>query len=453
MPDAAPFSPASAADADTPMRYSMAGDDCSLHFDLGDLTPKQQRDHLENQLLTAMLQVALLGIANPADEISLYDRFAEPPWADALQRYLRFFDRLGLSHPGLEQVGFYPMAGFYEAVAAAAGETGEPRRETLYMISGSNRCLHQNDDWLAVSRNLNSKLHFAQHAPAAGIPVPETLLTKKNALNSTAVTTFFAAQQRPLMLKIQGLAGARNVTRVASPAEATDYLEEFPDNLDVLLQAQLDGDHYVEMTADLTIADSSTEITNVRQILFANGLWVGNLLGPRVSLTTPQQEALLKIGAYARHHGYAHPAGVNLGIDFFLRRPTAADDLPPLLVTELNARWTGGLFPAEFLRQLNARDTDAVAFIDLCPEAEFGRYLNFIDRYLAEERGGRTGTEGAAFGIVPMGFCPYPQQVEGRSQLFVWQTVLGDFSAFADARSAGLSTLTLPTVPAIVLPT
>ncbi|MEM1434309.1 MAG: hypothetical protein AAGG11_09670 [Pseudomonadota bacterium] len=451
MPDAAPFSPADASGSSR--RYSMAGDDCSLHFDLDTLTPKQQQDHRENQLLTAMLQVALLGIANPQDEVSLYDRFAEAPWADALNRYRTFFDRLGLQQPAPDRIGFYPMEGFYEAVARAPRADGNGDQETLYMVSGSNRCLHQSEEWLTISRNLNSKLHFAEHAPAAGIPVPATLLTHKGELESTTVSSFFATHQAPVMLKIQGLAGARNVTRVESQAQALAYVEEFADDLDVLLQAQINNDHYVEMTADLTISDQQVHMTNVRQILFANGLWVGNLLGPRVTLTAEQQSALLGIGDYARDHGYTHPAGINLGIDFFLRRPTAPDTLPPLLITELNARWTGGLFPAEFLRQLEANDTDAVAFIDLCPEAEFERYLDFIDDHLAQERSQVDVTEAQpAFSIVPMGFCPYPQQLDGTAQLFVWQIVLGDFAAFARERGATLSALTLPTVPAIVLP-
>ena len=42
--------------------YAMAGDDCSLHHDLDSLTPKQQVDHQENQILTCALQVALTGL-------------------------------------------------------------------------------------------------------------------------------------------------------------------------------------------------------------------------------------------------------------------------------------------------------------------------------------------------------------------------------------------------------
>ena len=60
---AGPFVPGCTATT----RYSMAGDDCSLHFDLNHLTAKQREDHHSNQVLTAMLQVALMYIAKPED--------------------------------------------------------------------------------------------------------------------------------------------------------------------------------------------------------------------------------------------------------------------------------------------------------------------------------------------------------------------------------------------------
>ena len=48
--------------------YAMAGDDCSLHHDLSSLTPKQQADHQENQVLTCALQVALVVAQEAAPE-------------------------------------------------------------------------------------------------------------------------------------------------------------------------------------------------------------------------------------------------------------------------------------------------------------------------------------------------------------------------------------------------
>ena len=60
----------------------MAGDDCSLHFDLDSLTPKQQADHESNIELTGMLQCALLLIGGASDRVALYEEFTGAPWAE-----------------------------------------------------------------------------------------------------------------------------------------------------------------------------------------------------------------------------------------------------------------------------------------------------------------------------------------------------------------------------------
>ena len=90
---AGPFVPTMPAST----RISMAGDDCSLHFNLDELTPKQREDHVSNQVLTAMLQVALLYIAKPEDEVCLYDTFLQPPWSDAVAKYHHMFTAMGLA--------------------------------------------------------------------------------------------------------------------------------------------------------------------------------------------------------------------------------------------------------------------------------------------------------------------------------------------------------------------
>lgn len=445
MDTAAPFHPAFSG----PTRYSMAGDDCSLHFELARLTPRQQQDHRENQLLTAMLQIALLYIAGPADEVSLYDRFAEAPWRDAVERYRSQFLRMGLDPLPLERTRFHPMEGFYESVAERPFAN-----DTLYMTSGSNQPLHHSAAALEISRNLNSKLHFASHAPTAGIPTPATLKTRKGDLSSKTVSAFFeshlprsqGAAPPALMLKIQGLAGSRNVTRVQTVADAEHYLQEFPDSLELILQEQLPTADYAEMTVDLRISDREVEITNVRELLFANGLWVGNRLGPGVSLSADERAALLRVGQYAIDHGYSHRFGLNLGIDYFVRRASAPTRLPPLLVTELNARWTGGLFPAELIKRLGAQAQDAVAFIDLCPADAFAEYQAFVDAELYQP-----GKQ-QSFALAPMGFCPYPVTVNERDHLYLWQVVLGDFAAFKAARSEQLDAAVLPTVPSIEVP-
>ena len=148
--------------------YAMAGDDCSLHHDLSKLTPKQQVDHQENQVLTCALQVALTGLGKPNDYVALSDPFVEPGWNNMLHQYAESFRVMGLETVPECNWQYHPMNGYYESVA-----TEPPAVDllNLYMISGSNAPLHANAEALRISRNVNSKLHFAENAPLAGIPV------------------------------------------------------------------------------------------------------------------------------------------------------------------------------------------------------------------------------------------------------------------------------------------
>ena len=417
-----------------PTRMAMAGDDCSLHFDLDELTPKQQADHLSNQVLTAMLQVALTYMGKPEDSVCLYDTFQEGAWAPALERYRSMFTKMGLDIVALDNVTYHPFDHYYESVASQPAE-----RSTLYMVSNSNHEIHLDNELLEVSQNLNSKVHFAEHAAGFGIPVPDTLVTMKSGIAEHAK---FIDVHRPLMLKTLGLAGARNVTVIDSLQEANSYIAEYDDDMAVILQERLNLDVYTEMTVDLEVKSQDITITNVRQIMFADGLWVGNLLGPDVQLNPEQESVLLDIGRYAQSHGYSHPDGFNLGIDFFLRDPDADPELPPIVVTEINARWTGGLFPAELVRQLGIEDRQVVAFIDLCPPDRFSDYLNFLEHHLY-------GQSQEAFAIAPMGFAPFPMPMEGGDYMFVWQIVIDDFESFKATKELELGADVLITAPEI----
>ena len=433
---AGPFIPK----AQEAMRFSMAGDDCSLHFDLDKLTQKQAEDHYANQVLTGMLQVALLYIAKTNDEVCLYDLFRTEPWSEWLRRYHAMFARAGLEPVGLDRVTYHPVDDYYESVAS---DTAATPFDTLYMISGSNQPIHQSDALLRMSQNLNSKVHFAEYAPAFGLPTPDTLIASKDELRGERVEAFLARHSAPVMLKILGLAGARNVTTIHDVAEAEAYLSEYDGAFPLILQERLDLAAYEEMTVDLCVSQDLIEITNVRRILFADGLWVGNELGRNVRLSDEHEQALLQVGEYARSHGYNSEIGFNLGIDYFQRRPGADSTLPELIVTEINARWTGGLFPAELVERLQVQDQEVVAFIDMCPPDRLDNYVSFMESHLT-----MTDAEtdsGAPFSICPMGFAPFDMEMDGREFCFVWQIVCGDFVAFADAVTADLGADTLPT--------
>lgn len=415
-----------------PVLYAMAGDDCSLHHDLDQLTSKQQIDHAENQMLTAALQLALMGIGKPGDQVALVDQFQQADWQSLLRHYHAMFDAIGLAPVQLNGVRYVSQERYYQQVAELGAVA---RLLNLYMVSGSNEVLHRSEHALSVSRDVNSKLHFARNAPQAGIPVPETHIYTRAQIIQGNADAFFAENPGGVMLKILGLAGARNVVAVANREECEAYIAEFDESLEVLLQKKLDTARYTEMTVDLTLTEDSVTINNVRKILFADGKWVGNYFGPDNELSPAHRQVLLTVGEYARKQGHVELEGTNCGIDYFV-------DGDEVIVTEINARWTGGLFPAEFLRQLSY-DGPAIAFFDTVPVAERDRLVEFQHAAMHDANAEQP------FSLVSMGFSPFSLGEPGEEFFICWQLVLGDFRAFVRARDAQLSEQCFPTATAI----
>jgi hypothetical protein len=411
--------------------YAMAGDDCSLHHDLSNLTPKQQVDHQENQVLTCALQVALVGLGKANDHVALGTPFTDPAWRAMLGRYSEMFAAMGLDSIPDSQWQFHPLDAYYESVAKSLPEV---ELTNLYMISGSNAPLHQNPEALAVSRNVNSKLHFAEHAPLAGLPVPRTEVYSKRSIREGEADRLFVALPNGVMVKLLGLAGSRNVFAVDSVEDCLDQITEYDDDVQILLQEKLDIGNWREMTVDLKITPEDISISNVRQILFAGGKWVGNYISPELEVPEAHKAVLMQVGAYARDHGHVAEEGVNCGIDYFV----SGDEV---IVTEINARWTGGLFPAEFLRRLSV-SRPAIAFFDMVSCADLDAVRDFQDRYLYPG--------GGAFSFIPMGFTPFAMEIDGVERYFVWQIVEGDFAAFVQAKSTELGDSAFPTANSIL---
>jgi hypothetical protein len=417
-----------------PTLFAMAGDDCSLHFDLHKLTPKQRTDHEANLNLTATLQVALLFIGYPKDQAALFDAFLEEPWAAALNRYHDAFRKMGGNPVPLENCHHHPKRDFYASVAQ---QPGRPDLTTLYMVSGSNAPLHKSESDFKISQAVNSKFHFAEHAPRFGLPTPDTFVCAKHALEDAPAAAFMAKHENQIILKTLGLAGARNVTPVASIAECQEYVAEYADDMAVLLQERLQLDEWTEMTADLRVTPAAIEIGNVRRIMFADGVWVGNLIGPSVTIPEKQSQELIRVGEYARAQGYCAPEGVNCGVDFFVRDEE-------MLVTEINARWTGGLFPAEFINQLNLHDQDVIPFMDVIPASRLNDLIDFFEPRLP-------GKSTETYAFAPLGFCPYPQDMHGEEMVYTWQMVAGDFEAFKTDKNKILDSAALPAADRISL--
>ena len=412
--------------------YAMAGDDCSLHHNLSQLTPKQQHDHWENQVLTCALQVALNGLGKPQDHVAMATHFIDPVWASLLSHYRKMFQSMGLPSVSQDHLSYHDLDDFYPAVAARLPDV---ELVNLYMFSGSNTVLHQNEAAYAISRNVNSKLHFALNAPKAGIPVPHTEIFTKAALQQGHADTLFAQHPEGLMVKLLGLAGARNVFRAADVAECLRLIEEYDERIEVLLQEILQADRWQEMTVDLTVTPDSVTISNVRQILFAGGVWVGNYISADLPLSEAHRRTLIGVGEYARTQGHVAEEGVNCGVDYFI-------DGDEVMVTEINARWTGGLFPTQFLGRLGIGEP-SVAFFDMVRVDELEDIKAFQLAHLYPQKD-------APFAYVPMGFTPFRIDLDGAERCFLWQVVVGDFAAFVAERNRALSAEAFPTATLIL---
>ncbi|MFT7305408.1 MAG: hypothetical protein ACI9P7_000668 [Candidatus Azotimanducaceae bacterium] len=227
------------------------------------------------------------------------------------------------------------------------------------------------------------------------------------------------------MLKILGLSGARCVTPVSSIEDRVAYLQEFDDNIEVILKEKLDPDRYTALTVDLLVTDKAISISNVRKILFADGIWVGNQIGPDVVFSEEHAQRLIRIGEYARQQGYTAVEGYNWGVGYFI----SDDDFK---VTEINARWTGGLFPAEMIRLVGAQAQTCVAFVDLVREDKFDTHLSFVERHIY-------GRGDPDFLVIPLGASAIVQTIEGVNHYFAWQVIAGNFEAFKIAADQSLA--------------
>ncbi len=219
-----------------------------------------------------------------------------------------------------------------------------------------------------------------------------------------------------------GQPGARNVKTVNSVSEAAEFLKDYRDEDPVLVQQRLPLDQYVEWTIDLLLTDTSIEVDNVRRILVAEGLWIGNHIPAEMPLTTEQQATLINVGEYVRSHGIGTSVGENIGIDFFI----GPDE--EIVVTEINPRWTAGLFPSEALKRTNRDARDAVAYFELVHHDQYSDFLDFISELLP-------GESTRDYSIFPLGFSPFKLEIEGTPHVYCWLIIMGDFPAYRnDAR-------------------
>ncbi len=407
-----------------PTLHALRADDIPMYFDMDNLTPKQAADFRESNVIGSMLQTCLMGISKPEDYIAVFEEVMQPPFDDVAKRYNAMMKKVGLSVVPFEHLIPVPIETFYERVAENLPEV---EIVDFMMVSSANELLHGSKEAVDVILKLNSKFHFANNAPSFGIPVPESLAVKPPLAGQPEIERLFSRHNNQIIMKLDGMPGGRNVTPVSSVAEADDILAEvYPSATEVVLQQRLNLHDYEEWTVDLLVTNDAIAVDNTRHILLADGNWVGNHIPPSSPLTAEQEALLINVGKYAQSFGYGTAEGSNMGVDYFIGNDGS------IVVTEINPRWTAGLLPSEVLKRIGTADKHTIAYFDLVKLDDYAQYLDYAEAHLP-------GTQNVAFDVIPIGFSPFPLDMEGIEMCYVWLVVRGDFAAYREHVQAQFS--------------
>jgi hypothetical protein len=398
-----------------PTLHALRADDIPMYFDMDNLTPKQAEDFKESNVIGAMLQTCLMGISKPEDYIAVFEAVTQPPFDEVAKRYHAIMTKVGLAVVPLDHLIPSPVETFYEHVLDNLPEVDVV---DFMMISPQNQILHGSKAAVDVIYKLNSKFHFAQNAPSFGIPVPESLAVVPPLINQANVESLFSRHNNQIMMKLDGMPGGRNVFPVSTVAEADDILAElYPSTTEVVLQQRLNLQEFEEWTVDLLVTDNAITLDNTRHILLSDGNWVGNHIPPASPLTREQEDLVIKVGKYAQSFGFGTAEGSNLGIDYFVGKDGS------IVITEINPRWTAGLLPSEVLKRLGTTDQHTIAYFDLIKQDDYEQYLDYVEQRLP-------GDKTRSFDVIPIGFSPYPVNMEDVNMCYVWLVVRGDFAAY-----------------------
>lgn len=401
--------------------FIMASDEPMLFQPIEQLTPTHLNQHQFVSDLIATFQCAMMLMSKPEDSIVLFDLFQQQPWQDILRWHHQLFARIIPDLIPYDHLYYVNRESFYEDLPEFKQDT-----MTICQISHSNYRLYQDPKWLQVSQQSSSKMLLARNAAQFNIPIPESITLSKAELDGQTAADFFVKHGDNVLIKIMGLGGSHNVKAVKSIADAQEFLAEFPLDLELVLQQKLNLQHYREMAADLIISDDKVVIDNIRNVLLNNGMWIGNHLNSNITLSEDHLAILHNVGQYIQQLGYHHPDGLNCGIDFFVKDEQ-------LLISEINARWTGGLIPTKTYQRLSLNQVDGYTFFDTISLSKLDAYQQFVEQHLYQKTNQN-------FSIVPFGFSPYVQVIDGDERIYVWMMITGDINAFTQAKDLALGT-------------
>lgn len=276
---------------------------------------------------------------------------------------------------------------------------------------------------IAISKKANSKKELPAQAAKAGFAIPKSGLFASEDLCLEKIQEHFDFPAHDLIMKADGLGGGVNVRTITSLSDCHEFAKDFARDEIFILQERLDFTKYDQYMADFVIRDNGIECVSTRLKLVAGNRWFCNIYSPRVLVNGQNLPDLIRCAENLRELGYSSETGFVCGIDFFQRNKE-------VLITDVNARWTGGLPAAILLEKLNLNEHLVTSHLDHILESDMAHYQKFVEKHLYCPESNAALERPGSFALLPLSFSAQARE----SMLAVWFLVIGDFLEFLNAK-------------------
>lgn len=406
----------------------MLGDEPLMFQRLEELSPHQRQHHENMRFNILPFAMCFVAISRPNDEVFLDSLFLEKE--DLFDWHRQIYS--GLSLKTSRRLHFLDPDQIYgQALGARTGEQKVASVCFSYEIE-KNADIER---LLAISKAVNSKIDLVKRSRQAAFQTPESMILSGEQLTEASIHRYFDLPERGLLIKSDGLGGGFNVCRVKTFDDITEFIGNYPPDTLFVIQNEIDPRRYAEFIADYLVKTQSAELLNIRLKLTAGDRWFGNVYSPAFMRGKEELIDLTRCIEDVREHGYYSDEGYICGIDFF----RAKEELQTQLVTDINARWTGGLPVAVLIRKLGLENHIVYSHLDEVLEEEWPRYKKLVEEHLLPAQGIRDSLAGE-FEIFPVSFSPKVEQ----GKFYVWLMITGDYAAFVEKKSGRLSRESLP---------
>ncbi len=405
----------------------MIGDEPLMFQRWEELSTYQQEHHASMRFNILPFAMCFIAVSRSDDEVFLDELFLEKE--ELFNWHLHIYSSLNMQTSN--RLRFMEPDEIYEK--AIDSRKKHQKISSACFSYDVNDCVDI-ENQLAISKMVNSKIDLVESARKAQFQIPRSVIFSREQLSEKGIQESFDFPNEGLVIKSDGLGGGFNVCRIETFDDCREFIERYPAGTMFVLQSEIDPCHHGEFIADYLVKPESVELLNLRLKLTTEDKWFGNVYSPKFAAwqDLPDLERCIND---VRARGYCSEDGYICGVDFF----SPNNDPNTQLITDINARWTGGLPVALLIKKLGLEHRTVYSHLDEILEGDLPRYRKLIEAHLlSEQRVDESPSK--QFELFPVSFSP---QIEN-GKFYVWLIVTGNYTAFVETKQQYLSQDSLP---------